>query len=54
MASAFVVGYSIGGMFPTYLQKDLQLSPALVALPVMLQSIVFFCRAHFGGWSRTV
>ena len=40
MASAFIVGYSIGGMFPTYLQKDLQLSPALVALPVMLQSIV--------------
>ncbi len=42
MASAFVVGYSVGGMFPTYLQKDLHLSPGLVALPVMLQSIVFF------------
>ena len=27
MASAFIVGYSIGGLFPTYLQKDLQLSP---------------------------
>ena len=22
MASAFVVGYSVGGMFPSYLQKD--------------------------------
>jgi SHS family lactate transporter-like MFS transporter len=33
MASAFIVGYSVGGMFPTYLQKDLHLSPALVALP---------------------
>jgi len=49
MASAFVVGYSIGGMFPTYLQKDLQLSPALVALPVMLQSIVFFLSGSFRG-----
>ena len=36
MASAFVVGYSVGGMFPSYLQKDLDLSPGLVALPVML------------------
>jgi SHS family lactate transporter-like MFS transporter len=49
MASAFIVGYSIGGMFPTYLQKDLQLSPALVALPVMLQSIVFFLSGSFWG-----
>ena len=49
MASAFIVGYSVGGMFPTYLQKDLQLSPALVALPVMLQSIVFFLSGSFWG-----
>src|SRR5271170_2379291 len=50
MASAFVVGYSVGGLFPTYLQKDLNLSPALVALPVMLQSIVFFTlQGMFGG-----
>ena len=27
MASGFVVGYSIGGLFPTHLQKDLGLSP---------------------------
>jgi MFS transporter, SHS family, lactate transporter len=50
MASAFVVGYSIGGLFPTYLQKDLHLSPGLVALPVMLQSIVFFLSGSFWGW----
>jgi SHS family lactate transporter-like MFS transporter len=49
MASAFIVGCSIGGMFPTYLQKDLQLNPALVALPVMLQSIVFFLSGSFWG-----
>ena len=50
MASAFVVGYSVGGLFPTYLQKDLHLSPGLVALPVMLQSIVFFLSGSVYGW----
>src|SRR6202048_3458158 len=50
MASAFVVGYSVGGLFPTYLQKDLQLSPGLVALPVMLQSLVFFLSGSLWGW----
>jgi MFS transporter, SHS family, lactate transporter len=50
MASGFVIGYSIGGMFPTYLQKDLQLSPGLVALPVLLQSLVFFCSSALWGW----
>jgi SHS family lactate transporter-like MFS transporter len=50
MASAFVVGYSVGGMFPSYLQKDLGFGPALVALPVMLQSLMFFLSAAFWGW----
>jgi MFS transporter, SHS family, lactate transporter len=50
MASAFVTGYSVGGLFPTYLQKDLHLSPGLVALPVMLQSVVFFLSGSFYGW----
>jgi MFS transporter, SHS family, lactate transporter len=50
MASAFVVGYSVGGAFPLYLQKDLHLSPGLVALPVMLQSIVFFLSGSAYGW----
>jgi MFS transporter, SHS family, lactate transporter len=50
MASAFVVGYSVGGLFPTYLQKDLHLSPGLVALPIMLQSIVFFLSGCAYGW----
>ena len=35
MASAFVVGYSVGGMFPSYLQKDLGLPTGYVALPIM-------------------
>ncbi len=50
MASGFVVGYSIGGLFPTYLQKDLHLSPQLVALPIMLQSILFFISGSAWGW----
>jgi SHS family lactate transporter-like MFS transporter len=49
MASAFVVGYSVGGMFPSYLQKDLGFGPGLVALPVMLQSLMFFLSAAFWG-----
>ncbi|HEV2186649.1 MAG TPA: MFS transporter [Stellaceae bacterium] len=50
MASAFVVGYSVGGMFPSYLQKDLGLSPELVALPVMLSSLMFFLSSALWGW----
>src|ERR1700748_1578751 len=50
MASAFIVGYSIGGMFPTYLQKDLHLSPGRVALPAMLQSVVFFLSGSLWGF----
>ncbi|HUN42679.1 MAG TPA: MFS transporter [Acetobacteraceae bacterium] len=51
MASAFVVGYSIGGMFPSYLQRDLSLPPGYVALPIMLQSLVFFLSAMLWGWA---
>jgi MFS transporter, SHS family, lactate transporter len=50
MASAFVIGYSIGGMFPTYLQKDVGLSAGFVALPVLLQSLVFFLSSALWGW----
>ena len=50
MASAFVVGYSVGGMFPSYLQKDLGLATTYVALPIMLQSLMFFLSAVLWGW----
>jgi SHS family lactate transporter-like MFS transporter len=50
MASSFVVGYAISGMFATYLQKDLQLSPALVALPVLLASLGQFASGVGWGW----
>jgi MFS transporter, SHS family, lactate transporter len=50
MASAFIVAYSITAMFATYLQKDLQLSPGLVALPVLLMSIGQFGSGVAWGW----
>ena len=50
MASGFVIGYSIGGLFPTYLEKDLHLSPSMVAAPIMLQSVLFFVSGFFWGW----
>jgi MFS transporter, SHS family, lactate transporter len=50
MASGFVTGYSVGGMFPTYLQKEVMLSPAYVTLPVLLQSAAFFLCSFFWGW----
>jgi MFS transporter, SHS family, lactate transporter len=50
MASGFITGYSVGGLFPTYLQKDLHLNPGLVALPIMLQSAVFFLSGFGWGW----
>ena len=51
MASNFVVAYSMTGMFATYLQKDLLLSPGLVALPVMLLSIGQFGSGLVWGWA---
>jgi len=51
MASAFVVGYSILALFPTHLQKDLGLSAGLVALPVLLQNLVFFASGPLWGWA---
>ena len=50
MASGFIAAYSQGGMFPTDLQKEVGLSPAFVALPVMLQSLMFFLSSFFWGW----
>jgi SHS family lactate transporter-like MFS transporter len=50
MASGFVAAYSVGGLFPTYLQKSLHLSPALVALPIMVSSAVFFLSGFLWGW----
>ena len=50
MASSFIVAYSITAMFATWLQKDMHLSPGLVALPVMLLSIGQFGSGVAWGW----
>jgi SHS family lactate transporter-like MFS transporter len=42
MASNFVLYYSLTTLFATHLQSDLHLSPGLVALPIMLQNLLFF------------
>ena len=48
MASSFVIYYSVYGMFATHLQKDLHLSPAMVAMPIAI-SLVSFRRTGRGA-----
>ncbi len=50
LASGFVTYYCINALFATHLQKDLGLSPALVATPIMLANIVVFFAAGMWGW----
>jgi SHS family lactate transporter-like MFS transporter len=42
MAAAFCVYYSIWALFATYLQKELQWTPAMVAVPLFWANIVVF------------
>ena len=51
MASGFVVYYSLWALFATHLQKDLHLSPALVAMPIALANLVAFLASGFWGWT---
>jgi SHS family lactate transporter-like MFS transporter len=51
MGSSFVIYYSIWVLFPVHLQKDLQLSPALVATPLALANLVGFLAMGFWGWT---
>jgi len=50
MASNFVLYYSLTALFATHLQKDLGLSPALVATPFLLFNLVGFFAMGFWGW----
>src|SRR6516162_1369430 len=50
MAGGFVLYYSVQSMFPTHLQKDLGLSPALLATPIIVANIVVLLAAGFWGW----
>jgi SHS family lactate transporter-like MFS transporter len=49
MASGFVVYYSIWALFATHLQKDLNLSPGLVATPIALANAVVFVASGLWG-----
>ena len=42
MASGFVSYYTIFGLFPTHLQKDLGFGPGDVALPLLLSNLMLF------------
>jgi len=49
MASAFIIYYSIFGLFATYLTKDLHLSPAAVGWPLVLTNAATFVASFFWG-----
>ena len=48
MAGGLVTYYSINAMFATHLQKDLGLSPALIATPIIIANLVVFLSS--GAW----
>ncbi|HKM69887.1 MAG TPA: MFS transporter [Stellaceae bacterium] len=50
MAGGLVAYYSINGMFATHLQKDLGLSPALIATPIIISNAVLFLSSGGWGW----
>jgi MFS transporter, SHS family, lactate transporter len=49
MASGFVIYYSIWALFATHLQKDLGLSPGLIATPIAIANLVAFLASGFWG-----
>ena len=50
MASGFVAYYSVNALFATHLQKDLGLSPAMVATPVFFGNLGVFAASCFWGF----
>ena len=50
LASAFVIYYSVYGMFATHLQKDLHLGAAMVAMPIAMANLVGFLASGFWGY----
>jgi MFS transporter, SHS family, lactate transporter len=50
MAGGLVAYYSINGMFPTHLQKNLGLSPALIATPIIIANLLLFLLSGAWGW----
>jgi SHS family lactate transporter-like MFS transporter len=47
--AGFVTYYSINALFATHLQKDLGLSTALIATPLILSNLFVFCASTFWG-----
>jgi MFS transporter, SHS family, lactate transporter len=50
MGSGFVVYYTVFGLFPTHLQKDLHFGPGAVALPVALANTMTFVSSCIWGY----
>src|SRR5262245_51418957 len=50
MASNFVLYYSLTSLFAVHLQKDLGLSPAVLAMPILFFNLVGFVAMSFWGW----
>jgi MFS transporter, SHS family, lactate transporter len=52
MAGGFIAYYAVNSLFATHLQKDLNLSPALVATPIFFANLgVFLATCLWGYWS---
>ena len=49
-AAGFVTYYSINALFATHLQKDLGLSPALIATPIAFANLLVFFASSSWGW----
>jgi len=49
-AAGFITYYSINALFATHLQKDLGLSTALIAAPIMFANVLVFLASSGWGW----
>jgi MFS transporter, SHS family, lactate transporter len=49
-AAGFITYYSITALFATHLQKDLGLSTALIAAPIMFANVLVFLASSGWGW----
>jgi SHS family lactate transporter-like MFS transporter len=54
MAGTLIAYYSVYGLFATWLQSDLKLAPAAVAIPVLLSNLVGFASVFFGWISDQI